>query len=103
MKGFLKVIHNIIRGFVRLFVRLFILLIQALIYIVTFEPGKQRQITVRKAKRIRALTKFKLWVFDLLPDSVLRYLGMKDYKDYLNSHLKHGMQLCNERADRRAV
>lgn len=100
---FLRIIHNIIRGLVRLAFRLPIFIVQALIYVVTFEPGKRKMLTVRKAKRIRALTKLKMWFFNSLPTPVSKYLGVECYKNYLNSHLSHGMQLRDEGTDRCAV
>lgn len=103
LKGLLRVIHNIIRGFVRLFFRLIILAAQAVIYIVTFEFGKWKELTVRKAKRIRFLTKWKMKFLNSLPVPVAKYLGFEGYKIYLNSHLSHGLQLRDERTDRRAV
>ena len=101
--GLLRVIHNIIRGFVRLPFYLLVFLVQAIIYIITFEPGTKKVLTVRKARRIRLLTKWKMKFLNSLPLPVSIYLGVEPYKIYLNSHLSHGMQLRDERTDRCAV
>ena len=100
---FLKMIHNIVRGLVRLVFQIPVLLIQALIYLITFEPGTKKRVTVRKARRIRLLTKVKMGFFNMLPTPVSEYLGVEEYKKYLNSHLSHGLQLRDEGTDRRAV
>lgn len=34
-----------------------------LIFFVTYEPGKGKQVTKRKIRRIRVLTNFKLWLW----------------------------------------
>ena len=34
-----------------------------LIFLITIEPGKWKKVTKRKIRRIRALTKFKLWLW----------------------------------------
>lgn len=102
-KGLFTVVHNIIRGFVRLFFRLLVLIVQILIYVVTFEPGSRKKLTVRKARRIRFLTKWKMRFLNSLPDPVAKYLKVEDYKIYLNSHMSHGLQLRDERTDRCAV
>lgn len=103
MSGILKVIHNIIRGFVRLALLIVLTTAQALIYLVTFEPGKKKELTVRKAKRIRFLTKLKMRFLNGLPEPVAKYIGVENYKNYLNSHLNHGLQLCDEGTDRCVV
>lgn len=89
MNGVVKVFYNIIRGFVRLAFRIPIFIAQALIYAATFEPGKVRVLTPRKARRIRALTKLKLWFLNSLPTFIAKYLGVEEYKEYLNLHLSH--------------
>ena len=96
MTGILKVFHNIIRGFVRLAFRIPIAVTCLLIKAVTYEPGKSNVITERKAARIRALSKFKIFVLNAFPDPVNRYLGLDGYKIYLNEHLKDGLQLRYE-------
>lgn len=93
MKGVLKVIYNIVRGLVRIFIGLVVILIAKLIYFFTFEPGKKHQVTERKARRIRALSKFKIFILNILPAGLLSFLGLKNYRDYLNEHLRYGLQL----------
>lgn len=38
-----------------------------LIFLVTYEPGKWKKVTLRKIRRIRTLTKFKLWMWNTFP------------------------------------
>lgn len=103
LKGLLRVIHNIIRGFVRLPFYLLVFFLQGIIYLITFEPGTKKTLTVRKARRIRFLTKLKMRFLNSLPVPIAKYLGIEAYKIYLNSHLSHGLQLRDERTNRCAV
>ena len=103
MSGILKVIHNIIRGFVRLALLIVLTTAQTLIYLVTYEPRKKKELTVRKARRIRFLTKLKMRLLNGLPEPVAKYIGVENYKNYLNSHLNHGLQLRNKGTDRCVV
>ncbi len=96
MRGVFKVIYNIIRGLVRLVFNVCVIISCLIIRVVTFEPGSKETITVRKAKRIRALSKFKMFALNSLPDPVNRFLGLYDYKNYLNEHLRDGLQLRYE-------
>lgn len=96
MKGLLKVIYNIIRGIVRAVLFLLLLLVQRIIYVVTFEPGTKREITVRKARRIRALSKLKFVFLNALPEPVHKFLGTGNYRNYLNKHIGNGLQLRYE-------
>lgn len=94
MRGVLKVIYNILRGLIRIALWLIVAVIIGLIKLFTLEPGKKGQITVRKARRIRALSKFKVWIFNFLPLPVVKFLGFEKYREYLNEHLRDGLQLC---------
>lgn len=96
MKKILKIIYNIIRGVCRLVFRLVTILIVLLLKLATYEPGKKDEITPRKARRIRALSKLKLWFFNTMPDCIVSFLGYSNYKIYINEHLKNGLQLRNE-------
>lgn len=93
MSGILKVIYNIIRGVTRLCLFFIVMMCQGVIYFVTFEPGTKDRLTVRKAKRIRLLSKLKVWFLNVLPEPVSKFIGVEDYKIYLNQHLKNGLQL----------
>lgn len=93
MSGIGKVFYNIIRGFTRLFSFIILFLGVKIIKAVTYEPGTKSQITVRKAKRIRFLSKLKNFVINSLPQSVISFLGWETYKDYFNKHLRNGLQL----------
>jgi len=97
MSGFLKVIYNIVRGLCRFPVWLITVTIIQIIYFVTYEPGTKRQITPRKARRIRVLSKFKLFVYNTIPEPIMRFLYRNQtYKNYINTHLKNGLQLRYE-------
>ena len=99
MKKFLKVIYNIFRGITRLVFYLTIGMACRVIRAVSGERDKDGRITPRKARRIRALTRFKVFVLNLFPVSVNRFLGINNYRDYLNEHIGNGVQLCIKRAD----
>ena len=94
MSGIAKVIYNIVRGLTRLFVTILIFTAVLLIKLVTYEPGKDKQITVRKARRIRFLSKVKNIFINALPQSVISFLGWDRYKIYFNKHIRNGLQLC---------
>lgn len=96
MKKAFEVPYNIVRGVVRLVFKICVVIVCLIIKLVTFEPNKTHEITVRKAKRIRMLSKFKVLVLNFFPDSVNRYLGIYNYKIYLNEHLRDGLQLCHK-------
>ncbi len=93
MSGIPKVIYNIVRGVTRLCLLFILMICQAVIYLVTFEPGTKDRLTVRKAKRIRLLSRLKVWFLNVLPEPVSKFIGVEDYKIYLNQHLKNGLQL----------
>ena len=103
MKKFFTVIYNIIRGITRVIAWFALVIVTMLIKLFTLEPGTKGRLTKRKARRIRALAKVKLFYFNNVPDGVHNFLGIKLYKDYLNEHLGNGVQLCFEQTDRRAV
>ena len=93
MKEILKVPYNIIRGITRFAFYIVLVIVIKTIYLITYEPGTKNKITVRKAKRIRALSKFKLFAFNHLPEEVTKFLGIENYKQKFNYHLKNGLQL----------
>ena len=103
MKQFFKVIFNILKGLTRILFWAVLVVVTAIIKFATYEPGKKGYLTKRKAKRIRLLTSFKIWLLNTLPVSVNKFLGLENYKLYLNKHLGNGMQLRYERTDKRAV
>lgn len=96
MKKIFEVPYNIVRGVMRLIFRICVALVCFIIKLLAFEPNTSKEITVRKAKRIRMLSRFKVWVLNFFPDSVNRYLGIYNYKIYLNKHLRDGLQLCHK-------
>ena len=70
MKVLKKIIDIIVHFFRRLsyFIPYTIgAIICLIIKLVTYEPNTTRRVTVRKAKRIRRLTKFKLYVWKYFP------------------------------------
>ena len=65
-----KILRGVLNFFIHFFRRLLYFLTQIiiimacqLIYIVTYEPNTCKMATKRKIRRIRRLTKFKLWVW----------------------------------------
>ena len=93
MKSVLKVLYNCIRGVFKLALCLIVVTIFRLIKIFTYEPGTNGMITPRKARRIRALSRFKLFIFNTVPEPVLAFFDKLQYKEYINTHLKNGLQL----------
>ena len=67
MKNFLLEILNFFLHFVRrllfFLTQITIIIICQIIYLVTIEPGTGKTVTIRKIRRIRRLTKFKLWLW----------------------------------------
>lgn len=76
----------LIKTCIQLLYNLVIGIICFLIYIFTYEPNKKHILTIRKAKRIRVLTKFKLWYFNHFKHLTI-FLGDYDYFKYLDKHL----------------
>ena len=58
----MKVIWTIITKTPVLIIKLILVLIAALIKLVTYEPGKDGEVTMRKLRRVRALTEFKIFL-----------------------------------------
>jgi hypothetical protein len=56
-------LKDILRYLVIALVDILLFIVCWLIYAVTYERGKNGILTVRKARRIRALTKLKLWFY----------------------------------------
>ena len=100
MRKFLKVIYNIIRGITRTIFYLFILLLQGIIFALTYEKDTKKKITPRKARRIRLLSKIKMFLLNLFPTFLVKFLGVEYYRNYLNEHIGNGVQLCYERTDK---
>ena len=93
MRKFFKVIYNIIRGTVRTACMLVIVAACCIIKWVTFEPGTKDCLTERKVRRIRTLSRMKIFFLNLFPAPVNRFLGLEHYKEYINEHLRDGLQL----------
>lgn len=67
MKRFFIGLMNFFIHFVRrilfFLTKIIIALVCMSIYLITYEPGKKKEVTRRKIKRIRVLTNFKLWLW----------------------------------------
>lgn len=67
LKKFFKNIFNFFVHFIRRILyfatQIFFYLICQIIFLVTYEPHQWKKVTLRKIRRIRALTKFKLWMW----------------------------------------
>ena len=103
MKKIGKVIYNIIRFIVRSVLWTLLVLFRMILKYLTIEPGKNKEITPRKARRIRFLSKVKYRFLNTLPDSANKFIGTENYKNYLNKHLENGLQLRNYTTNKRAV
>lgn len=99
MKKVLTVIYKFFRGTFRLLFDLLMLFICWVIKKITYEKGRDGDVTKRKAARIRFLTKVKMFVLNVTPRPINRFFGTEDYRIYLNEHLGNGMQLRYKRAD----
>lgn len=58
------IIIHFLRRILRITLSFVCWIVCTLIYIVTFEPNTKHKATVRKVKRIRVLTKFKLYLYN---------------------------------------
>ena len=72
---------HLIRRILQIFFTTTIALVCLIIYFVTYEPGKGTAVTLRKCRRIRKLTKLKLysykyfsWLHNFLHDDYMRGL-----------------------------
>lgn len=90
MKKFLIVLYKFIRGIFRFVYLCIIGIICRIIYAVTYEKGKEKKITPKKAKRIRILTNFKLMMFKNFPH-LIKFLGEAEYLTYLKNKLNYGV------------
>ena len=67
MKKFLIGLMNFLIHFIRrilyFLTQIIIVIICNIIFFVTFEPNTREKVTMRKIRRIRRLTKFKLWLW----------------------------------------
>lgn len=88
MKRFFTGLMNFFIHFIRrilfFLTKIIIALICCLIYIVTYEPGKKKEVTMRKIRRIRRLTNFKLWLWKNF-DWYFRFIHDAKYFEKLES------------------
>lgn len=63
LKGVLDFFIHLIRRILFFTTQFIIYIACGIIYIVTYEPNTKKQVTMRKIKRIRRLTNFKLWIW----------------------------------------
>lgn len=56
-------ILHFIRRILQILLSIIVLIICGIIYSVTYEPGTYKRVTKRKIRRIRALTKLKLYIY----------------------------------------
>ena len=87
----MSVIGNIVTKTPRIIVAFFILVTAILIKAVTYEPGTDGKLTARKYRRIKALTRFKRFTLNLIPDGVCKVLGLLNQKKYMNKHFSYGV------------
>ena len=72
-----------LRGLFGLIFRILVIILFGLIYVFTWEPGTKGQITQKKARRIRKLTKVKMKILSAMPKWLLNLLVLDGYKDSL--------------------
>lgn len=87
----MSVIGNIITKTPAIIAKFIIVLIAFIISIITIEPGTKGTLTKRKFRRIRFLTKVKMFLLNIMPDPVCKFLGFLDYKNYLKKHFSYGV------------
>lgn len=62
----------------------------SIIYFLTYEPHSDCVVTERKVRRIRELTRFKLWFYRHFPKLCEIFL-IDDYMKGLDNKFKHGV------------
>lgn len=90
MKKILIISYNFIRGIFRFIFFIISRLICEIIYLLTYEKGKNKKLTYRKAKRIRKLTNFKLKMIEKFP-KLMGFLGEREYLEFLKKKLNYGV------------
>ena len=89
---YINKIFYILRHFVKrvlfFLTKIIFILVCDIIFILTYEPFKWKKITKRKIKRIRCLTKFKLWLWKHFR-WYIEFIG--DDKYYKNLEKRYGM------------
>lgn len=61
--GLMNFFIHFIRRILFFLTQIIISLVCGLIYLVTYEPHTKKKVTMRKIRRIRRLTNFKLWMW----------------------------------------
>ena len=90
MEKFLKRLSEFLIHFFRrllyFLTQIIIMVICQIIYVVTYEFGKGKKVTMRKIRRIRSLTKFKLWLWRNF-DWYFKFIHNDDYLRKLDERL----------------
>ena len=63
LRGVLNFFIHFFRRLLFFLTQIIIVIVVQIIYLVTYEPNTRKNVTMRKIKRIRRLTKFKLWLW----------------------------------------
>lgn len=90
MKTFLNRVMNffihLIRRILYFTTNIIVAIACFIIYIVTYEPNTKKKVTIRKIRRIRALTKFKLWLWKYF-DWYFKFIHKNKYFEKLENKL----------------
>lgn len=98
----IKFIYKFIRSLFRFLALLILCAVTNTIYVLTYEKGAKGKMTYRKAKRIKRLTKLKIFALDHMP-RLMKFLGCYDYLSKLKYRIGYGVQLRDAGTIKRAV
>ena len=84
----MNILYKIFRNYIRFLVSILIHVICFLIFLVTYEYGQNKKVTLRKIKRIRFFTKVKIFFFRKTP-KLLKFLNY--YKKLENINKRYGL------------
>lgn len=84
--GLKNVLYELMINIIALICGAIIEFVCFLIYIVTYETGSKGKVTLRKIKRIRVLTRLKLWFFEK-HRHLAKFIGEYTYLMYLSKKI----------------
>lgn len=90
MKRIFYFLKRFLIGILNFLFDVFTLIFVALYKLITYEPGKKNVLTIRKIKRIRRITKYKIYLYEHFPN-IVRKLNLEDYFIDLKKRLSYGV------------
>lgn len=92
LKGVLDFFIHFFRRLLYFLTRIIFLLVCDIIFLVTYEPGKWKKVTMRKIKRIRRLTNFKLFLWHKFP-WFINFIHRGDYYERLEGRFGNKVRI----------